>query len=130
MGSEHLFRLCWLPTVTFIVLFLFSDERKVKHNFYNLGLLPESLLWSYIIELCSALRAVHSAGLAVRALDPSKVLVTSRGRLRLCGGGICDVLTYDTNASNPTALVQHYQVIFRFKLLFISGILHFKIYYV
>jgi len=73
------------------------------------GLLAESLLWSYIIELCSALRSVHSAGLAVRALDPSKVLITSRGRLRLCGGGIFDVLTYDTHATNAVALVPHYQ---------------------
>lgn len=75
-----------------------------------LGVLPESLLWSYIIELCSALRSVHSAGLAVRALDPSKVLVTSRGRLRLCGGGIFDVLTYDSSSSNVSALIPHYQV--------------------
>lgn len=73
------------------------------------GVLPESLLWSYIIELCSALRSVHSAGLAVRALDPSKVLVTSRGRLRLCGGGIFDVLTYDSSSSHTTALLPHYQ---------------------
>ncbi|XP_057368504.1 PAN2-PAN3 deadenylation complex subunit pan3-like isoform X1 [Daphnia carinata] len=73
------------------------------------GVLPESLLWSYIIELCSALRCVHSAGLAVRALDASKVLVTSRGRLRLCGGGIFDVLTYDSSASNASALIPHYQ---------------------
>jgi len=73
------------------------------------GLLAESLLWSYIIELCSALRSVHSAGLAVRALDPSKVLITSRGRLRLCGGGIFDVLTYDTHATNAVGLVPHYQ---------------------
>ncbi|KAK4013870.1 hypothetical protein OUZ56_026422 [Daphnia magna] len=73
------------------------------------GVLPESLLWSYIIELCSALRSVHSAGLAVRALDPSKVLVTSRGRLRLCGGGIFDVLTYDSSSSNVSALIPHYQ---------------------
>ena len=46
----------------------------------------------------------------MRALDPSKVLITSRGRLRLCGGGIFDVLSYDTNATNPMALVPHYQV--------------------
>lgn len=56
------------------------------------------------------MRSVHSAGLAVRALDPSKVLVTSRGRLRLCGGGIFDVLTYDSSSSNVSALVPHYQV--------------------
>ena len=73
-------------------------------------MIAESLLWSYIIELCSALRCVHSAGLAVRAMDPSKVLVTSRGRLRLCGGGIFDVLTYDTINSTYTAMVPHYQV--------------------
>ena len=60
--------------------------------------------------MCSALRSVHSAGLAVRALDPSKVLVTSRGRLRLCGGGIFDVLTYDTSSANMAAAIPHYQV--------------------
>ena len=95
--------MAWTPFYYFLV-----SACKLFIGF--VGLLAESLLWSYIIELCSALRSVHSAGLAVRALDPSKVLITSRGRLRLCGGGIFDVLTYDTHATNTVALVPHYQV--------------------
>ena len=93
------------------------------------GMLAESLLWSYIIELCSALRCVHSAGLAVRAMDPSKVLVTSRGRLRLCGGGIFDVLTYDTINSTYTTMVPHYQVRLKHSLNFLQ-FFYVKVYFI
>ncbi|VDO37296.1 unnamed protein product [Onchocerca flexuosa] len=35
----------------------------------------ESLMWSYIVQLSSALRAIHSAGMAARTVDPSKIIV-------------------------------------------------------
>jgi len=40
-------------------------------------LLPESHIWSYIIQLISALRAIHSKGLAARIVDVKKILITS-----------------------------------------------------
>ncbi|XP_022651277.1 PAN2-PAN3 deadenylation complex subunit pan3-like isoform X1 [Varroa destructor] len=62
------------------------------------GLLPESLIWTYVVQLSSALRTVHAANLAIRCLDPSKVLLSSAGksRLRLNCAAIVDVITLDS----------------------------------
>ena len=43
-------------------------------------LLAEGLVWQYIVQLASALRAVHAANLAVRALDPAHILLMGKGR--------------------------------------------------
>ena len=42
--------------------------------------MPERLIWSYIIQLSSALRMVHAAGLACRVIDPSKILLIGNSR--------------------------------------------------
>ncbi|XP_060556604.1 PAN2-PAN3 deadenylation complex subunit pan3-like isoform X2 [Ruditapes philippinarum] len=73
------------------------------------GLLPESLIWSYVVQLSSSLRAIHAAGLSCRTLDPSKIIIYNKSRLRLNCCGIFDVLTFDNNQSNPMALTPHYQ---------------------
>lgn len=73
------------------------------------GLLPESLIWTYVIQMTSALRHIHSAGLACRTLDPTKILVINKTRLLLNCCGIFDVLTYDPTSSNPMAAMAHYQ---------------------
>lgn len=72
--------------------------------------LPESTVWNYIVQLTSALRVIHAAGLACRTLDPSKILVTGRLRLRLSSLAIADVLSFDPAASNPLHHIPHYQV--------------------
>lgn len=46
------------------------------------GLLPESLIWAYIVQLSSALRTIHTAGLACRVMDPSKILITGKTRYK------------------------------------------------
>ena len=43
---------------------------------YPSALLPETLLWDYVIQLSGVLRQIHAAGLACRVLDPTKILVT------------------------------------------------------
>ncbi|XP_072260688.1 PAN2-PAN3 deadenylation complex subunit PAN3 isoform X2 [Pyxicephalus adspersus] len=73
------------------------------------GLLPESLIWAYIVQLSSALRTIHTAGLACRILDPTKILITGKTRLHVNCAGIFDVLTYDGNQNNPVALMPQYQ---------------------
>ncbi|XP_034172064.1 poly(A) specific ribonuclease subunit PAN3 isoform X1 [Osmia lignaria lignaria] len=73
------------------------------------SMLPESVIWSYIIQLTAALRVIHAAGLAYRCLDPTKVLLTSRTRLRLSCVAIPDVVTFDGSAANPLSLIPHYQ---------------------
>lgn len=56
------------------------------------GLLPESLIWAYVVQLCSAMRTIHAAGLACRMLDPSKILITGKSRsvLTLMAGYILE----------------------------------------
>ncbi|KAM9319846.1 PAN2-PAN3 deadenylation complex subunit PAN3 [Gastrophryne carolinensis] len=73
------------------------------------GLLPESLIWAYIVQLSSALRTIHTAGLACRVMDPTKILITGKTRLHVNCAGIFDVLNYDSSQSNPVALIPQYQ---------------------
>lgn len=96
----------------------FSQQKPQKKLF------PEALLWNIIIQLSSALRAIHSAGLSYRAFDPTKILLTSGSqnpssqlqphqypRLHLNCCGIFDVLTHDQliASNNSRALVSHFQ---------------------
>lgn len=57
-----------------------AENLDAKHFNQSNELIPESTLWSYIIQLLSLLRTVHNAGLACRILVPSKILVTGRNR--------------------------------------------------
>lgn len=54
----------------------------------------EKQLWHYAIQMATLLQAVHEAGLSLRpgGLHPTKVLLTSKGRLRVSMVGILDVL--------------------------------------
>ncbi|KAK9311473.1 hypothetical protein V1524DRAFT_442322 [Lipomyces starkeyi] len=54
---------------------------------------PEQVLWSYLVQLSSALKTIHSANLAARVLDASKVILTSKMRVRLSAVGIMDVVS-------------------------------------
>ncbi|CAK5267354.1 unnamed protein product [Mycena citricolor] len=57
---------------------------------------PERTLWSYIVQLASAIKRVHDMGQALRMIDVTKVLVTGNNRIRVSSCGIVDVLMYDT----------------------------------
>lgn len=85
-------------------------------------LLPEALLWNFIIQLSSALRAIHANNLAYRAFDPSKIIITSGStnsaapphdfpRLRLSCCGVFDVVSHETfpPTANPKVLTSHFQ---------------------
>lgn len=63
----------------------------------------EHLLWSYIVQILSALKAIHSSGLACRTLEPSKVLVSGKSRVRVNCVGIFDVM------STPQKIGRHQQ---------------------
>ena len=43
---------------------------------------PEGTMWSYILQITSALKTMHIGGKACRSLDVSKVLVTGPNRYR------------------------------------------------
>ncbi|GAA5903226.1 PAN-complex poly(A)-binding subunit PAN3 [Sporobolomyces salmoneus] len=57
--------------------------------------LPERVLWSYIVQIGSALKCVHQNGLAMRSIEVNRVLVTGKNRVRLGGASVMDCLTWD-----------------------------------
>jgi len=65
---------------------------------------PEKILWGYIVQIASAIKSVHAANLAVRCLDPSKVILTDKSRIRLNACAILDVVQYE--AQKPLAELQ------------------------
>lgn len=58
----------------------------------------ERIVWSYIVQIGSVVKAVHNSGLAVRTLEPNRVLVTGKHRVRLAGCAVLDVLQWDGGA--------------------------------
>ncbi|QRV95520.1 hypothetical protein RhiJN_23538 [Ceratobasidium sp. AG-Ba] len=63
----------------------------------QLGVQPvdERLVWTYLLQLASAIRAAHGRKLAIRCLDPRRVLVTGIGRVRINTVRIIDIMSYD-----------------------------------
>lgn len=71
---------------------LFSDMNPRQHA----GLIPESHIWAYIVQLSSVLRTIHAAGLACRTLDPTKILITAKSRFV----GVSSIIT-SANKKSP-----------------------------
>ncbi|KAG1213174.1 hypothetical protein G6F68_005409 [Rhizopus microsporus] len=55
-------------------------------------LVSEKTLWSYIVQITSAIKTIHSSGLACRNIQLNRILITGEDRIRLTGVGILDVL--------------------------------------
>ncbi|KAI9042969.1 PAN-complex poly(A)-binding subunit PAN3 [Aspergillus affinis] len=62
-----------------------------RHNAH----IPEQVLWGYMTQIANGLKAIHSSGLAARVIEPSKILLTGRNRIRLNACAILDVVQYD-----------------------------------
>ena len=60
---------------------------------------PDQELWGYIVQLASALKAIHTNGLAARLVVPQKVLLTSKNRVRLNACGILDITQFEQTRS-------------------------------
>lgn len=65
------------------------------------GFITDTELWGYIVQLASALKAIHGLGLAARLMVPQKILVTSKNRLRLNTCGIMDITQFEQVRSLP-----------------------------
>ena len=85
-----------------------AETLLTRHFTTGQGFVPEPLLWSYIIQITSALRAVHANGIAARIVHPSKVLISGRNRIRLSSACVLDVLQYAEGQMSPAA-ISHYQ---------------------
>lgn len=46
----------------------------------NPRIISESVIWSHITQIASALKAVHGSGLAARNIDHKKILMTGKNR--------------------------------------------------
>eukprot|EP00961_Rhodomonas_salina_P002618 36385-Rhodomonas_salina.1 len=81
--------------LTFVHDFVFGamtmEERYMRAQ-DTVGDISEELVWSYIAQLTSAIRFVHSRGKAVRCLHASKVLVTPQHRVYINCCGVLDVI--------------------------------------
>jgi PAB-dependent poly(A)-specific ribonuclease subunit 3 len=56
---------------------------------------PEQVLWGYITQIASALKAIHGSGLAARLITPSKILLTAKNRIRLNACAIMDIVQFE-----------------------------------
>ncbi|TPP62011.1 PAB-dependent poly(A)-specific ribonuclease subunit 3 [Fasciola gigantica] len=67
----------------------------------DLGMLPETTLWSYLVQLTHALRFIHQqVHRACGILDPTKVLIQDGTRLRVSCFGLKDVLFHGAQDPN------------------------------
>lgn len=57
--------------------------------------IAESVLWGYITQIASGLKSIHSNNLAARCLDPSKIILTDKNRIRLSACSVLDVVQFD-----------------------------------
>lgn len=80
---------------------------------------PEKTLWGYIVQMASAIKSVHSANLAVRCMDPSKVILTDKNRIRLSACSILDVVQFE--AQRPLLELQQEDFIHFGKLILAIG---------
>jgi PAB-dependent poly(A)-specific ribonuclease subunit 3 len=83
--------------------------------------ITEPVLWSYVVQIASALKTIHSGGLAARVLDPSKILVTGKNRIRLNGCGILDVIQFVGNHSDLPTLQKKDLVDFAWVILSVGS---------
>ncbi|VDC07257.1 unnamed protein product [Peniophora sp. CBMAI 1063] len=85
------------------------------------ALLPERTMWSYVIQVAGAVRAAHEAGLALRVVDVSKVLLTGAHRVRVSAVGVADVLGYGTPAHTAAAQQDDLAMLGRLMLTLCTG---------
>ncbi|KAL6871357.1 kinase-like domain-containing protein [Trichoderma novae-zelandiae] len=57
--------------------------------------IAESVLWGYITQIASGLKSIHSNNLAARCLDPSKIILTDKNRIRLSACSVLDVVHFE-----------------------------------
>lgn len=74
----------------------------VKQNGYRSpGKVDREVLWGYLVQLCSALKTIHDNKCAARLIDASKILVTSKNRIRLNVCGLLDIVQSDSPKTLP-----------------------------
>ncbi|CAN8100035.1 unnamed protein product [Discula destructiva] len=67
-------------------------DHRYRGGLVQLPKVPESVIWSYVVQIANALKAIHAKDLAARCLDPSKIIVTDKNRIRLTACAILEVI--------------------------------------
>ena len=80
-----------------------------KSNNSNWIGISESLMWSFIIQIASALKYIHSLSLAARVIDPTKILITGKNRIRISCCGIIDMLTWESDMNTARQNLVQFQ---------------------
>lgn len=78
---------------------LFNQPSRHPSSRATASYVTDHELWGYVVQVASALKAIHSIGLAARLMIPQKILVTSKNRLRLNSCGILDITQYEQGRS-------------------------------
>ncbi|CAO3616932.1 unnamed protein product [Mucor hiemalis] len=81
---------------------------------------PETTLWSFITQLASALKTIHSNELSARTIEPNKILMTSKNRLRINCSGLLDVLQFDGNDATQQLVVHQQEDLLSFGKLIVA----------
>ncbi|CZS96504.1 related to poly(A)-specific ribonuclease [Rhynchosporium agropyri] len=84
-------------------------------NRITIAVVSEQILWGYVVQIANAIKSIHAANLAVRCMDPSKVLMTDKNRIRLNACSILDVVQFE--ADRPIAELQQEDFILFGKLI-------------
>lgn len=66
--------------------------------------IAENILWGYISQIASALKAIHAIKLAARCIDASKIILTNKNRIRLNACAVLDVVHFENR--RPLADIQ------------------------
>ena len=80
--------------------------------------IPEQLLWSYMVQIANALKAIHASGSAARSMEAKRWLVTDEDRIRFTGCGLVDILDPTSEALQE---LQHQDLQGLGKLIFFLG---------
>lgn len=95
--SSLIFITDYHPTAKTLHDLHFVNAHAHSHNHrsarpFSTSPVPEPVLWGYLVQLTSALRAIHGNNLAARLITPTKIIVSSKNRLRLNANSILDVV--------------------------------------
>lgn len=71
--------------------------------------IPENVLWAYVCQITNSLVAIHGEKLAARCIEPSKVILTGKNRIRLAACSVLDVLQYSNGNGMSAATIQQKQ---------------------
>ncbi|ODV84211.1 hypothetical protein CANARDRAFT_201568 [[Candida] arabinofermentans NRRL YB-2248] len=74
----------------------------METHFFKIGnkdpeLITEDLLWNYIVQLANATHETHKMNLTVGKFDPTKIIITNKGRIRLASCGLLDIVKAATS---------------------------------